>query len=95
MELGWRKRRKLKEKGFKKMKPVVLSLNLERYEQYTCECCSRAPLKRNLSGETIMLPNVATVDHIIELSNGGTHELDNLQVLCFECNNTKSNSKGE
>jgi hypothetical protein len=34
------------------------------------------------------------VDHIISRKNGGTHDLDNLQVLCRACNLRKS-SKDE
>jgi len=93
MEIGWKKRRRQREKGYKKVKPVVFSLNLEKYGEYTCECCSRAPLTRNSSGESIMHPNLATIDHIIDLGKGGTNSLDNLQVLCFTCNNSKSNEK--
>ncbi len=93
MEIGWRKRRKEREKGFKKLKPVILSLNLERYGKYKCERCGKAPLRKNESGETVSHPNTATVDHILDLSKGGGNHLENLQVLCFECNNRKSNKK--
>jgi len=34
------------------------------------------------------------VDHIISRKNGGTHDMDNLQVLCRSCNLRKS-SKDE
>jgi 5-methylcytosine-specific restriction endonuclease McrA len=34
------------------------------------------------------------VDHIISRKNGGTHDMDNLQVLCRDCNLRKS-SKDE
>ena len=34
------------------------------------------------------------IDHIISRKNGGTHDLDNLQVLCRDCNLRKS-SKDE
>ena len=30
------------------------------------------------------------VDHVIELANGGTDELDNLQPLCKECHKVKT-----
>lgn len=30
-----------------------------------------------------------TVDHIVALANGGTNDLDNLQLLCRDCNSAK------
>ena len=33
------------------------------------------------------------VDHIISRKNGGTHDMDNLQVLCRDCNLRKSSKE--
>ena len=33
-----------------------------------------------------------TVDHILPLSRGGNNKLENLQLMCEQCNKTKSNS---
>lgn len=33
------------------------------------------------------------VDHIVPHSKGGTHEIDNLQIMCIPCNRKKSNNE--
>ena len=35
-------------------------------------------------------PNLATIDHIIPLSQGGRDNLENCVAACFQCNNEKS-----
>ncbi len=35
-------------------------------------------------------PRYATIDHILARALGGTNSLDNLTVVCMECNNNKS-----
>lgn len=36
-------------------------------------------------------PNQATLDHVIPLSKGGTHTMDNVVTACQQCNSVKSN----
>lgn len=48
-------------------------------DNYTCQSCG---LKNNL-----------TVDHIIQLSRGGTNNSENLQTLCRYCHEKKDNRK--
>lgn len=48
-------------------------------DNYTCKACGR---KDNL-----------TVDHIVQLSCGGTNNLENLQTLCKYCHEEKDNRK--
>jgi 5-methylcytosine-specific restriction endonuclease McrA len=38
--------------------------------------------------------NPLTVDHIVPLSKGGTNARENLMVLCYRCNRTKSDAIG-
>lgn len=84
-----RKRRSL---SYKKNRAKVLDLHFQKLGHYRCESCNKAPLRRNLAGESHSFHNTVTVDHIIDLSKGGTNELSNLRVICFQCNNEKSNS---
>lgn len=32
-----------------------------------------------------------TIEHVIELSNGGSHTADNLDMACFSCNSSRKN----
>ena len=35
-------------------------------------------------------PKKLTLDHIIPITEGGGNEMRNLQLLCYDCNQTKS-----
>lgn len=54
-----------------------------------CQICNK---KLNLK-RVVPHPLAATVDHIIPLSCGGTHEYKNVQLACFQCNSLKGNRK--
>ena len=53
-----------------------------------CLLCSKEVLKKNISGYH---KDNATIGHIISLSNGGSHSMDNVQMECMECNIKKGN----
>lgn len=36
-------------------------------------------------------PNAATVDHIVPLSLGGTHTIENVRCVCHLCNSLRGN----
>jgi 5-methylcytosine-specific restriction endonuclease McrA len=74
---------------FKKNKKRIFQQNLETYGQYTCECCSKAPLYRNKTGEVKMRHDLLTADHVIPLASNGSNGISNLKVLCFDCNSNK------
>ena len=48
-------------------------------DKYKCVFCGRSSQKIELQ-----------IDHIIPFSQGGSNELDNLQTLCIDCNQGKS-----
>jgi 5-methylcytosine-specific restriction endonuclease McrA len=50
---------------------------------YRCVKCGASPKKDPLV--------ILHVDHIVPDSKGGTSDLDNLQTLCFDCNEGKKN----
>jgi 5-methylcytosine-specific restriction endonuclease McrA len=54
--------------------------NLVEKYNHRCLCCGRTDVK-------------LTMDHVIPLSRGGSHTIDNIQPLCKSCNcSKKSNS---
>jgi 5-methylcytosine-specific restriction protein A len=63
----------------KDFKQLVLDKTKNKCEK--CECC--------LKGKKY------DIDHVRPLSNGGTNELNNLQVLCKSCNQDKSANEQE
>jgi len=53
---------------------------------WKCQICGKAIPKRAKVPE----PKAATIDHIIPLAVGGTHEMRNVQAAHFWCNASKS-----
>lgn len=56
-------------------------------DNYRCQLCGKK-LKMNAE---VPHPNAPTLDHIIPLSKGGTHEPTNVHAAHFLCNATKGN----
>ena len=54
-------------------------------DNWTCRMCSTKVQKVNIYAN-----DAAELDHIIPISKGGTHTLDNVQTLCRQCNQFKS-----
>lgn len=52
---------------------------------YTCNACGKQTTKDDLRWGSFG-PDYPTLDHIVRLSEGGSHTFDNAQVLCGYCN---------
>ncbi|MCG6195468.1 HNH endonuclease [Leptospira sp. FAT2] len=70
-----------------KRSPRKINLRLRFFilkrDRFTCQACGKSPSKN---------PDIElNVDHILPWSKGGETAIENLQTLCFECNQGKSN----
>ena len=75
-----KKKKKKKKSGRKPISNKLRTKVLKR-DNFTCQHC----------GKTVEDGAKLEVDHIIPVSLGGTDDMNNLQVLCIECNRGKSN----
>lgn len=58
-----------------------------------CPECN-VQMKTSKAGARGHIPRLATVDHIKARALGGTNQPENLRVVCYSCNNTKSFIEG-
>jgi 5-methylcytosine-specific restriction endonuclease McrA len=70
------------------VEPVYKKKIFER-DKWRCKAC-----KVKVTDNTEDHKKMATIDHIVPLSRGGSHSMSNVQTLCFVCNSKKS-SKAE
>lgn len=77
------KRRALERQAF--VAPVSRIQVYER-DRWTCQLCGK-PVMR---GKVVPHPKAPTLDHVIPLSRGGTHEPANVQLAHYWCNTIKS-----
>jgi 5-methylcytosine-specific restriction endonuclease McrA len=59
-----------------------------------CYYCDKQNLKEDVDENSCKreLSRLATIDHIVPRSKGGTDDEDNLVVACFTCNQRKGDS---
>lgn len=77
----------------RKRKSYVADVSRKRVfmlDGYRCHLCNR---KCNPT-KTVPHPRAATIDHVIPLAAGGTHEPTNCRTACYQCNSSKSDGGG-
>lgn len=66
-------------------------IDIYNRDKWICQICKK-PVEKNLSFPN---PKRASLDHIIPLSRGGTHESGNVQLAHLSCNTSKGNRVGD
>jgi hypothetical protein len=77
------KRRRLIKQSIKET--ISMDYLIKKYHG-RCQICD---CKVHRSNGKDWSPNIATIDHIVPVSKGGTHTYDNVQLLCAICNSRK------
>lgn len=80
---GYRHRMRIKVTRLTYDRTVTLDAVYKKFRGRCCECGCETERTRDYS------PRMATLDHVIALSNNGTHTWDNVQLLCSSCNSNK------
>jgi len=63
---------------------------------YRCHMCNRKCKQAFVYLKNSMVPHPLspTIDHVIPLAKGGTHEPSNCRTACYQCNNRKGDRGG-
>lgn len=59
-------------------------------DQYRCHLCG----KKTDKTKKVPHPKAPTIDHVVPLNRGGTHEPANCRTACFSCNSSKRDRGG-
>ena len=68
----------------------VKRLTIFKRDKYRCHICKRLTNPK----KCVPHPRAPTIDHVIPLAKGGTHEPANVATACFECNCLKRDEGG-
>ena len=77
------RRRSLEKSAFREK---VVRMQVFDRDAYKCHLCG----KRTKADAKVPHPQAPTLDHIVPLAKGGTHEPSNVATACFICNSRKS-----
>lgn len=67
--------------------PTIRRVDIFERDQWKCQLCGRTTPRRLLKDyRSLQAP---TLDHIVPLSIGGSHTVENLQCACRSCNSRK------
>lgn len=89
----WMRRNDAKRVGVDEVETITLREVWER-DHGRCYLCGRKTDWSDyhiVNGWRVTGPRYPSRDHVIALSNGGTHTRDNIRLACFECNANKNN----
>ena len=88
-------RHRRRERGEQKGYGNVSLLALEERDNHTCYLCGtktdRSDYRVDESGNFIAGPSYPSIDHVVPLSKGGTHDMSNVRLACCRCNAIKGN----
>jgi 5-methylcytosine-specific restriction endonuclease McrA len=87
-----RRNRDFNRRG-RKSKAFVATVHRDKvfeWDGYRCHLCGGMTDRT----KTVPHPKAPTVDHVIPLASGGTHEPTNCRTACFLCNVVKQNQGG-
>lgn len=91
-DVNWKEVRK-RSLRLKAVKQQLFQKHIEQYGSLTCEYCGRPrlyptpPPKRGMNAN--QYAKIATADHFIPTSRGGSSTEENLRVACMICNKVK------
>lgn len=92
-QVGGAKRRARKRDAFV---ADVWRSRIFKADGYRCHLCNRKCKRATtyLKGGQVLHPLSPTIDHLIPLAKGGTHEPANCRTACYKCNTKKSDGGG-